>query len=244
MPSILVPYGTNGRNSMVPFVYQGKRFLVRKAKSGCAQPQDGDRPLRERILNAAFAAFMEHGYAGASTLEIATRARVSKRELYALVGNKQAMLAACIAGRARRMRLPLELPPARDRDALVRKLATFGAAILRELYSPGVIAVYRLAITEAKSSPEVSQSLDVARRTNFEALTEVLRESQSFGLIGGGDVGVMAEQFLALLRGDHHISMLLGLADALDAAAIDRRARAATEALLVLYAAPKLVGDA
>jgi Bacterial regulatory proteins, tetR family len=44
--------------------------------------------VRERILKAAFAAFMKSGYATTSTLEIATRARVSKRELYRLVGNK------------------------------------------------------------------------------------------------------------------------------------------------------------
>jgi hypothetical protein len=40
---------------------------------------------RERILDAAFASFMKSGYATTSTLEIATRARVSKRELYAVV---------------------------------------------------------------------------------------------------------------------------------------------------------------
>ena len=39
--------------------------------------------VRERILEAAFAAFMKNGYATTSTLEIATRARVSKRDLYA-----------------------------------------------------------------------------------------------------------------------------------------------------------------
>jgi len=36
-------------------------------------------------------AFMELGYHQASTLKIATRAQVSKRELYAAFGNKQAM---------------------------------------------------------------------------------------------------------------------------------------------------------
>src|SRR5215467_7649224 len=45
--------------------------------------------VRGRILTAAFEVFQERGYAATSTLEIATRARVSKRELYALVGNKQ-----------------------------------------------------------------------------------------------------------------------------------------------------------
>ncbi|HEY4834688.1 MAG TPA: TetR family transcriptional regulator, partial [Bradyrhizobium sp.] len=41
-----------------------------------------ETPARTRILDAAFSAFMESGYAETSTLEIATRARVSKRELY------------------------------------------------------------------------------------------------------------------------------------------------------------------
>jgi hypothetical protein len=59
---------------------------------------DAPRPARERILNAAFATFTERGYGGSSTLEIATRAKVSKRELYALFGDKRAMVIACIAG--------------------------------------------------------------------------------------------------------------------------------------------------
>jgi len=48
---------------------------------------DDGTAVRGRILDAAFAAFMKSGYATASMLEIATRARVSKRELYAPVGN-------------------------------------------------------------------------------------------------------------------------------------------------------------
>ena len=39
---------------------------------------------RERVLKAAFAVFSSRGFSGASTLEIATRAQVSKRDLYAL----------------------------------------------------------------------------------------------------------------------------------------------------------------
>src|SRR5207248_818569 len=82
--------------------------------------------VRQRILDAAFAAFMEGGYAETSTLEIASRARVSKRALYALVGNKQEMLAACISERAKRLQLPADLPEPRDRDSLAEVLTTFG----------------------------------------------------------------------------------------------------------------------
>ena len=74
--------------------------------------------VRARILEAAFAAFMKSGYATTSTLEIATRARVSKRELYALVGNKQEMLIACISARATRLQVPADLPVPHDRETL------------------------------------------------------------------------------------------------------------------------------
>ena len=56
------------------------------------EEETGGTEARQRILGAALSAFMEGGYAQTSTLEIATRARVSKRELYALFGNKEAML--------------------------------------------------------------------------------------------------------------------------------------------------------
>src|SRR5512147_1726269 len=77
-------YGTVG--------YQFKRFSVKKSK---ANVEAGPQPAREQILNAAMEAFMELGYTESITLKIATQAQVSKRVLYALFGNKQAMLAAC-----------------------------------------------------------------------------------------------------------------------------------------------------
>ena len=79
--------------------------------------------MRDRILDAAFEAFQAQGYAATSTLEIATRARVSKRELYALVGNKQKMLIAAIGERAKRFRAPADMPMLRDRATLARVLS-------------------------------------------------------------------------------------------------------------------------
>src|SRR5258708_31089324 len=126
------------------------------------QPQQEaeEVPARQRILEAAFAAFMESGYAGTSTLEIATRARVSKRELYALVGSKEKMLAACISERAKRLQLPADVPQPHDRETLSRVLVTFGTQLLREITDPTVVAVFRLAIAEAVRAPEGPQALN------------------------------------------------------------------------------------
>src|ERR1700756_5033046 len=98
--------------------------------------------IRSRILGAAFDAFVEHGYEDTTTIEIATRAKVSKRELYALVGNKQEMLAACIRSRAQRFRMPVDIPEAKDREGLARALAGIGEVLLREVSDRAVIAVF------------------------------------------------------------------------------------------------------
>ena len=92
--------------------------MVTSAKSKIHPVDPNENPVRKRILRAALSAFMEHGYGETSTLEIATRARVSKRELYALVGNKQEMLVACITERAKRLRIPEDMPQVQDRASL------------------------------------------------------------------------------------------------------------------------------
>src|SRR6266496_440045 len=124
--------------------YQVKGSVMTSTSMPKTRRQGADEPpARQRILEAAFSAFTEKGYAETSTLEIATRARVSKRELYALVGSKQEMLVACIGDRAKRLQLP-DLPEPHDRQALARTLETFGTQLLREVSDPTVIAVFRL----------------------------------------------------------------------------------------------------
>src|SRR5215468_10633761 len=93
-----------------------------------------------RILGAAFRAFMEEGYAGTSTLDIATRAKVSKRDLYAQFDSKQEMLVACIKSRAERMRLAPDLPTPQTRQMLAATLNAFAANLVRETSDPDVIA--------------------------------------------------------------------------------------------------------
>src|SRR5258706_3208884 len=144
---------------MVPIGTESRRIMPTQATAKRRQPRSEETPARQRSGEAAVPAFMESGFAAASTLEIATRARVSKRELYALVGSKQEMLAACIRERARRLQMP-DLPGPHDHQGLARTLETFGAQLLREVSDPTVIAVFRLAIAEAGRAPEVGPAFD------------------------------------------------------------------------------------
>ena len=190
--------------------------------------------VRQRILDSAFEAFMKNGYAASSTLEIATRARVSKRDLYTLVGNKQAMLVACISARAKRLQVPTDIPTVCDRESLAHVLSSFGAKLVREITEPTVIAVFRLAIAEAVHAPEVAQALDsIGREASRTALRQIMAGAEGLGLLKG-EPAELAEQFGGLLWGNLMVGLLLGVVDRPSSRELISRARAATDAFLRL----------
>jgi len=207
------------------------------ARESMSQRLEGgdESGVRERILEAAFAAFMERGYGTTSTLEIATRARVSKRELYALVGNKQEMLTACITNRARRFEVPVDLPVLRDRETLAQVLTSLGTTLVREISDPRVIAVFRLAIAEVVQAPEVARALDsIGREASRAALRKVMAQAKAAELVTGRPAD-LAEQFAGLLWRDLMVSLLLGVAERPPAREIAGRARDAAAAFLQLH---------
>jgi AcrR family transcriptional regulator len=198
--------------------------------------ENGDSAaVRDRILTAAFEVFHERGYAATSTLEIATRARVSKRELYALIGNKRKMLIAAIGERAKRLQAPADMPMLRDRATLAQVLTRFGTQFVREVSDPAVVAVFRLAIAEAVQAPEVARALDsTGRETSRAALRRIMSEARAAGLIDGRPAD-LAEQFAGLLWRDLLVGLLLGVVERPNARAIEARARDAAEAFLRLH---------
>lgn len=188
-----------------------------------------------RILDAAFASFMESGYSDTSTLEIATRAKVSKRELYALVGDKQDILVSCITERAARIcSQPADVPRPQSREALQRLLADYGVRLLTEATHPAVVSMHRLAIAEATRSPEVARVLQsMARQPNRAFVRGILLDARSEGLLSG-DPTDMTERFMGLLWGDLMINLLLRTVETPTAAELKRRAEHAVSALLRL----------
>jgi AcrR family transcriptional regulator len=195
-------------------------------------------PARQRILEAAFAAFMEYGFAATSTLEIATRAKVSKRALYEEVGNKDEMLVACIAERARRMQIPADLRELEDRPTLKRMLAAFGAQLLHETTDPTVVAVFRLAIAEAITAPAVARALEAtAVGPTRAALRNVMARARAARLLDG-EPGEMADCFAGLLWGSLMVNLLLRVIERPSQREIARRAERAADALLRLYPQP------
>ncbi len=198
---------------------------------------EDENTVRGRILDAAFTAFMKNGYANTSTLAIASKARVSKRELYALVGNKQEMLIACIRNRAQRFEVPTHMPGLRDRETFAQVLISFAARLVHEISDPMVIAVFRLAIAEVAQAPEVARTLNsIGREASRAALRKIMSEAQEAGLLDGRPAE-LAEQFAGLLWRDLMVSLLLGVAERPGPREIAARARDAASAFLQLHPA-------
>jgi hypothetical protein len=98
---------------------------------------------------------------------------------------------------------------------------------------PDALTVFRLAIAESDRAPEVARTLDSsAREANLKALTELVRDAQSRGLIATGDPAVLVGRFFSVLAGDLLIRLLMRVREAPTEREIVARARAATETLM------------
>ncbi|KGE07439.1 hypothetical protein LA03_26005 [Burkholderia gladioli] len=198
-----------------------------------------ERSPRQRIIEAAFRIFAEKGYESASTLAIATQAKVSKRDIYANFSNKQDMLLACIEGRGQRMNLGAALPRATSAAMLEKVLASFASRLLVEVTDPIIITIYRLAIAEVARAPEIARTLDrIGRKASQQALTTWLAQAQQDELLGEGEAAALATEFLALAWNDLRTDLLLGVAPRPSAEALAEQARHAAAAFMRLHGKP------
>lgn len=192
---------------------------------------------RDRIIDAAFAAFMQFGYGGANTNEIARLAHVSKRDLYAHFPSKRAMLEGCVTEHVERMRRTLDFATPDSKVALRETLVQFGITLIRELSQPEVLATHRLAILNAEIAPDVAQTLDrLGRSSTVEGLVALLQPVRERGLLTGADTHEMAEVFLAILMlGGLLLRMVMRVAEAPTEAEARARAELAADNLWGLY---------
>jgi AcrR family transcriptional regulator len=192
-----------------------------------------ERPIRDRVLGAAFGLFCERGFAATSMLDIATRAQVSKRDLYALFANKHDLLAQCIEDRAQRMRRPLgpESAVPRSRRALMAKLVEMGTAVLQTGCRPEVLTVYRLAIAESDRAPEIAHGIHANEEAIRRALADLLAQASELGLVRASDPSALAARFFMVLWDDMLVRLLMRVCEPPTAEEIKARSQAAAAAI-------------
>jgi AcrR family transcriptional regulator len=140
----------------------GRPSKHRPSKHGLAEHRLAEHRLAERraaILEAAGKVFFSKGFDGATTLDIATAAGVSKRDLYTLFPTKDLILARLIEARVEQFAAPVTFRNPLSRAEVLATLEAFARGFLTFLLSHDPVSLYRLAIATAERNPAAGRAL-------------------------------------------------------------------------------------
>ena len=194
------------------------------------RPRAEDR--RATMLHAAAQVFFEQGYAATSIDAIIERLGGSKRSIYNEFGNKEGLFTALVSEIADDALTTLAAEEIENRP-LRDALLAFGRHLATLYMSPALIGIYRAIVTEALRFPDLAR--DVYERGPARAtarLTEVLEAAVKRGEAEIDDCAIAAEHFVGMLRGNQHLSVVLGLRPALSPAETDRLVTSAVDIFL------------
>lgn len=151
-----------------------------------------------RLLDAAWATFIESGYANATIDAIVKRARASKRTIYSRFPDKAALFEAVVADVIDRRFQPTEAfarDAAADSTLSVRdRLLRIGEAFLEAATNPVSIALDAIVSAEARNFPILAARLQARGHDRAVAIVRNL-----LAQAGAGRAGYAAEAFYALL---------------------------------------------
>ncbi len=191
---------------------------------------DAASPRAQRILVAAGEVFLTKGFDQATTLDIAARAHVSKRDLYRHFESKQGILEALIERHSRTMVALPDLGDPQDLEHLLKILDDFGQTFLPSYLDTRKIALYRIAIAEAPRSTRLGQALEAAgAQPVIGSSIAFMAKAVRRGIVAPEDAELAMSAYFDVLVGPWHTRLLTGTHPAPDAAAIDLQvARAVT----------------
>jgi AcrR family transcriptional regulator len=209
-----------------------KRASISRKRPDWLAPLDD--PRDEEILGAAFHVFAEKGFHGATMLDIATRARASKKTIYARFKDKSALFRALIAWGIRQ-NLPETMPP--DDGDPVRALERHARIVLSAMLRPESLGLFRIVSAEAARFPEIGRVFDeMVRRSSVAILSALADQLTKAGIATIRDKVQFGEDFIALVRGDVYFRVLAGAVPMPADTKIRRQAAHAVRILLAAYA--------
>lgn len=181
---------------------------MKKALPKRGRPKDPDKRLA--ILVSAKQLFVEQGYAGTSMDAIAKDAGVSKLTLYSHFGSKEDLFQQCVIAKCEE-HAPQALYDPTNNLPLRQRLLSIGAAFVELLFSEEAIKFFRMMAGEARQTGKLGRLFHAAgpQRT-VDQFDEILALAVRNGELEVRDRQRAANHFFSMLRGDHHMRVLLG----------------------------------
>jgi TetR/AcrR family transcriptional repressor of mexJK operon len=169
------------------------------------------RDKRSAIMCAASEIFLRDGFALASMEAIAAGACVSKATLYSHFSGKAELFRSVVSAR-REMAIEAKLQPELLPEDPVPGLQRIAEVFCDLLYSPEVLALYRLIMAEAYRQPELGKIfVEAGPAPTHRLVSSYLARLDRLGKLNVPDPEQTAELFLGMLRGKSHALAVLGL---------------------------------
>jgi TetR/AcrR family transcriptional regulator, mexJK operon transcriptional repressor len=169
---------------------------------------------RERILTAAAESFLDLGFERTSTAEIARRAKVSKREIYAYFDDKRAILSASITEFQSEVqsRMSGVWTSSEELEVVLPKAARM---LTKYILSDRFGKLLRIVATESYSNPQAAtQFFEMGPNVGRKATATYLKSQMGRGKLRKADPLKAADDFLDLVIGAQLMTaVILGQVD-------------------------------
>lgn len=198
-----------------------------------SRKQGGDH--QTRILEAASELFLEFGFEKTSTAEIASRAKISKRELYSCFVDKRAILTAVITQLQHEIHSQMVLSWSSSKDMRL-VLSRSGAAILSFIMSERFGKLFRIVVAESFHDPVSAQQFyllgPLAGRRDTAAF---LAQQMKLGTLRKADPLQAADDFLdSIISARFLTAVVLGQEDSIPE--VRKHVKHAVDMFLAYYA--------
>ena len=168
----------------------------------------------QAIVMAAKTLFSQTGYSNTSMDAIAKQAGVSKQTIYSYFGSKEALFTGIMDHMCTEIECPIESGclPSIESASAEKTLLTVAHAIFTIMTNAEVLAVYRIAMSEASQNPKLATLLhEHGPKRMHESLAELFAELKKHHKLDVKNTNISAPEFLSLILGQLHQQFLLGI---------------------------------
>lgn len=164
--------------------------------------------LDQRIIDTAAVVFAQHGFAATSMEQVASTCHAGKDTIYRRYPSKAALFSAIVENLRGKVLLEID-SFAQDQGSSIERLHRFAMMLLTINLRPNLVALNRVALSEAIPSGAV-KPMPTTEDPLMSRFASIVKEAQADGFLKDGDPLMIAEQLLYATSMKPLVSAMLG----------------------------------
>lgn len=191
--------------------------------------------MRQTLLEAATAVFLEQGFDRTLMSDISDRAGCSKGTLYSYFASKEELFSEVVMGSTERECQAVVLTLDSSCESLQQALQRFGESFLSLLYSPRFQALRRLAFCDTSEAKIGRQVYEHGVQRYQRMVANFLASAMEQGKLRSAEPAVAADHLCGLLESELLLKFLLRVLGEVTADELARVAKRAVDVFLAAY---------